>query len=96
MDTSGCKAPDENAGVQVVSLHPNPVSQNRAAAIGARGVNRDHTDGHILFASEAYDAVDDGALTASGCAGDSKAVGAAGVVIHFSHDFNKRLVATLN
>ena len=40
---TGGHAPDEDAGVEGVAHHPDPVAEDRAAREGARRVDSDHT-----------------------------------------------------
>ena len=63
---AGGDAADEDAGVEVVALHPDAVAQQRAAAEGAGGVNGDDAHPFFLAAQQAGQLVNDGAFARAG------------------------------
>ena len=70
---------DEDAGVGVVGLHADAVAQNRAAGIGAAGVNGDDADGLAFGAQQPCELIGQRAFARAGWAGDTEHQRAAGM-----------------
>ena len=91
---AGGDAADENAGVQVVSLHPDAVAKQGAATERAGGVNSHDTHPLVESAQQAGQLVNDGALASAGGAGNADGIGAACTGVHVTHHVCRSRVAT--
>ncbi len=70
---SGRHAAHVKAGIGIVLLHPDAISQDGSAGVGAGGVDGNHSDGRLLRAIPASKPIDQRALTGARRAGHADA-----------------------
>jgi hypothetical protein len=68
---------DEHPLIGEMLLHPNPVAEDRAARVRARGIDRKHRDALALLAIEPNQPIDQGALARAGRARHADHIGVA-------------------
>ncbi len=87
---AGRQAPDEDAGIEEVALHPNAVPEDGPAAEGTGGIHGENPDRFLLLAVPERELVHKRAFPDPGRSGEADDVGLAGVRIEFPQDLPGR------